>query len=518
MPDHKPTDEQQAIIEAVANPQGASLMISAYAGTAKTTTLEMAAPGVKQQALALAFNKKIADELSGKMPPNFKVQTLNGLGHGAWMRTLPNSVKLDTSKLGKLVTATAKDRKVQLMSDQWDSVRQGVTAAMQAGLSPNNIGEPFVQDTPEVWADILEDVHSDEFDLVHFMCREVLTESINMGRAGIITFDDQVYLPTILGGKWFQYPRVFVDESQDLSPLNHRMLEKCAIGPITVVGDPRQAIYKFRGADSESMTTMRRLRTRWDDKSLTLTFRCPKAIVARQQEHAPGYTAFATNPDGFFAVPPIDPETYEGLWKWSFIEQHMVDIQAPGCAILCRNNAPLLSMAFKLIASGIGCHMLGRDIGKGLERLVKKLSKDDTSMPIVKFMGILHEWLDREIAISTANDKPERADKIQDQADCIQATIDGSNPSNVGDLLSTIDRMFSRDRGLVTLSTIHRAKGLEWPLVVHLDPWRIPSKQALMAYERGDPSHLIQENNLRYVAETRTRHTLIEADSRSFRT
>ena len=42
-------------------------------------------------------------------------------------------------------------------------------------------------------------------------------------------------------------------------------------------------------------------------------------------------------------------------------------------AVLCRNNAPLLSMAFKLLRRGIGVKMLGRDIGKGLVPLAKKL-------------------------------------------------------------------------------------------------------------------------------------------------
>src|SRR5215472_18477935 len=116
---HSPTPEQQEIIEAVAEGQR-SLMIGAYAGTAKSTTIEMAAPGVKGPALALAFNKKIADELQGRLPSNFKARTLNSIGHGAWIRSLNKpSINLDARKLGKLVTSVARDRKTPLSTDQW---------------------------------------------------------------------------------------------------------------------------------------------------------------------------------------------------------------------------------------------------------------------------------------------------------------------------------------------------------------------------------------------------------------
>ena len=82
MPDFKPTEEQEAICNAVRLNES-SLMVNALAGTAKTTTLKLAAPAVREPALALAFNKKIVDELKGQMPQNFRVQTLNGVGHGA---------------------------------------------------------------------------------------------------------------------------------------------------------------------------------------------------------------------------------------------------------------------------------------------------------------------------------------------------------------------------------------------------------------------------------------------------
>src|SRR5215471_18996406 len=297
---HPPTEEQAAIIEAVAA-NNTSLMVSAYAGTAKSTTLEMAAPGVRGPALALAFNKKIATELQDRLPANFKSQTLNSVGHGAWIRAINRgSIQLDGNKLGKIVSLIAKDNKVPLMTWQWEAVRNAVRDAMQAGLSPGDIGEPLIADTLENWNDLLESMDEEDNDMLVDLSRQTLKLSVDMARGGQISFDDQIYCPTILGGVWTRYPQVFVDESQDLSPLNHVMLTKVSSGLLTAVGDKRQAIYLFRGADATSMENMRKLRPTWQDLKLTLTFRCPRVIVARQQEHAPGYTAAPSNIDGQF--------------------------------------------------------------------------------------------------------------------------------------------------------------------------------------------------------------------------
>lgn len=509
---HTPTEEQVEIINAVAR-GSESLMISAYAGTAKSTTIEMAAPGVKSPALALAFNKKIAEELQHRLPHNFKARTLNSIGHGAWIRTLDKpSVNLDGRKLGKLVTAVARERKLPLTTLQWEEVKDGVSAAMRAGLSPRNIGDPLIRDEEDNWRDLIDPTDSRDFPMLYDLAWRTLEASIDLARAGHISFDDQVYCPTILGGAWDRYPRVFVDEAQDLSLLNHRMLELVSLGPIAAVGDKRQAIYLFRGADSNSMDSMRHLRDSWEDLNLTLTFRCPRAIVARQQSHAPGYRAAPANIDGLFS----SYEGREGGWNWSNLRYQMTNIEeARQLAILCRNNAPLMTMAFKLIREGVGCQMLGRDIGKGLIQLSTKLCKEDNT-PIATFISSMNDWLDRECTLAIANDKPERVDKLTDQVECLRATIEGSSPSTASDLRSILQRVFSKENGQVILSSIHRAKGLEWPLVVHLDPWRIPSKQAQMAAAFGNSAHLTQEYNLKYVAETRTKHTLIEASAQEF--
>ena len=103
-----PTPEQQYIIAAAKSPS--SIMINALAGTGKTTTLQMLASVLpKEPILALAFNKKIKEELEKRFPSNFTVMTMNGLGHRAWGKTINKpKMLIDDKKLGRLTTAALK--------------------------------------------------------------------------------------------------------------------------------------------------------------------------------------------------------------------------------------------------------------------------------------------------------------------------------------------------------------------------------------------------------------------------
>ncbi len=56
---------------------------------------------------------------------------------------------------------------------------------------------------------------------------------------------------------------------------------------------------------------------------------------------------------------------------------------------------------------------------------------------------------------------------------------------------------------MVTLSTVHKAKGAEAPRVIVLDPKRMPSKNARQDWE------IQQERNVVYVTYTRAKETLV---------
>ncbi len=518
---HSPTEEQQAVIEAVAMPD-VSVMVDAGAGCTKSTTLEMASVKVKLPALNIAFNKKTATESKSRMPGNFDCKTFNGLGHQAVMRVVPTQLKLEEKKLGKLITQVSKDRDVDLSSEQWDDVRKLVTGVMQAGITPGDRGTPLCPDTREAWEEIAFDkwISPESFEFLYDIAREVLEKDIKqLENHGVISFDDQVYYSACIKGQFPQFPVVFVDESQDLSPLNHAMLAKSVRpdGRLVVVGDPKQAIYGFRGADSQSMKNLRKLRPEgaWQDRDLLITFRCPKLIVERQQRHYPGYKAWHTNPDGVIKrlKPGSEGITLDEGWNWGHVQALLPHPQAT-IGVICRNNGPLLSLAFGLIRGGQGCYMLGREMGKGLVTLSKKICPEDGT-PRDLCAGKIAEWMESECSLARANKHEEKIAGITDRGECLLAVLD-SGCANAGELRMMISKLFAREAGQVILGSGHRWKGLEADVILHLDPFRIPSKYAREAAKEGDDRQLVQEWNLKYVIETRTKHTYIEANLEDF--
>jgi AAA domain-containing protein/UvrD-like helicase family protein len=511
-----PTDEQQIAIDATRT-TSESIVLDAMAGTGKTTTLTMLARELKSGGLALAFNKSIALELAKRFPPAFDVKTMNALGFSAIRRAIPSVVswKIEPKKLGTIVTQVAKDSNVKLVGDQWAQVRDVVIGAQLAGIVPaNGSGTPIglTPDTPDSWADIASAkwVDSTDVDVVCDVARDVLIESNRQVLKGVISFDDQVYWPAAHHAAFAWYGAIVVDEAQDLNMLQHVTVAASlrADGRLVVCGDPRQSIYAFRGSVRDSMERLTRLREAMRRLGLTLTFRCPKVVVALQQGHAPGYRAADGNAEGRHIV------IGDRDWTWDDIVMAKPHTMST-IAILCRNNAPVFAMAFKLLRQGVGVNVMGSDIGRGLTELTRKLAKDDAT-PVAKLIDALARWQADESRVASLNGHDEKISAIADRAESVMAIIEGSQARTAGEVRSAITKLFAQMDSRVTLSTAHRAKGLEWDVVVHLDPHRVPSKWARHAALKGDHEALRQEANLRYVLETRTRHVLIEAPLEGF--
>lgn len=499
--EHKPTPEQQAILDQASAKD--SMMIDAKAGCAKTTSLKMLSKVLPfKPSLALAFNVKIKKELEKEFPSHFQVKTLNGLGHAAWCKAINKRCGVDQNKIGDILKQLAKDNDAQL-GEAFVLILQLVRKARHSGLIPQ--GFPYqglIPDSYETWEELADELYSDLNEEIHFYCKALLTECIKQSYAGVIDYDDQIYMSALFGGAFSKFPLVMVDEAQDLSPLNHIQLRKSAADRLIVVGDPRQAIYAFRGADSNSMENLRTLRSSWLDLPLSTTFRCPKAIVARQQAHAPGFNAAPSAPEGQV----LNWMDKEDGWKVEELLAHGSPV-----AILCRNNAPLIAAALRIIRGGRGCTVLGGEIGKQLVNLSRKvIPNDDTTFE--NCCAAIEQWRRNEIAKARATEKEERVAIINDRAECLLAVLENGNAKNAGDMRRTLNTMFSKENLNIILATGHKAKGLEWPVVCHLDPWRVPSKWAQRALDNGHEAPMRQELNLRYVIETRSKNTLVMAN------
>lgn len=495
-----PTPEQAAIIEAASGED--NLMIEALAGTGKTSTLELMAPTLALQgpALALAFNVKIRDELKARMPASIgpyelKVQTLNGLGHGTWWSFVRRNLDVDSRKSTNILKAICEADNIRLSKEEFSSVNDLVAAAKAIGFMPKGCpmgGSPIYKDTDDGLEVLFEWAAVDYRQDLEVLFRKALLRSINLVLSeGQLDFNDQLYMPVIFNAPFKRYDTVLVDEAQDLSALNHRMIEKSCGRRMIVVGDRHQAIYAFRGAMSNSMEALEAKRP-FTKLPLTMTFRCGKAIVARAQGYVPDYRAAPSNPEG-------SVETWTEAWGISEIPH--------SCAIICRNNAPLFKLAFKLMRQGRGVKMLGNDIGKALERALDNATKRlAPNTPASTVAARVDDYFHKEIAKAKTDRKK---DSLQDRWECVRAIVDNSH--SLEEAKRTCHNLFENPNAVVTLSSGHKSKGLEWDNVIHLDPWRIPSKWAETDEE------LQQEDNLRYVIETRAKLRLILADLEDFK-
>jgi superfamily I DNA/RNA helicase len=483
------TEEQIAIIDAARSTKD-NLLINALAGAAKSTTLQFICKYISGvPILSLAFNKKIADELSKKLPGHVECKTLNALGHRVWAQATGRRLVLNDKKtfeLTKEYAESLKGKEKELFYEYFADILRSIGWAKSSGYIPRNTMPHATRlCTREEFIEILEyNQFDDEVpDLVMEAIDSILTTSIKMAYEGIIDFNDQIYMSTLFGGTFPNFPLVMVDETQDLSPLNHVMLEKLARQRLIAVGDPWQSIYGFRGASRGGMQLIKN-KFNMTEFTLSVSFRCPQAIVKRAWDRVP-HMKWA-------------PWASEGEVRY-FDEWTSEDIP-DFAAIICRNNAPLFKLALELIKAGRGIKLLGADIGPNLIKLLKKLSSDNPAGQD------LHHLIERW-KMDTLK-KARNASSVEDRAECLHVFAEAG-----GDLKGAVlyaEKLFATS-GPIQLMSGHKSKGLEFDIVFHLDPWRIPSKYATSSDQQD------QELNLKYVIETRSKKTLNLISMENFR-
>lgn len=468
-----PTHEQLAIIDAAKNTTD-NLLISALAGAAKTSTLILVAESLKSvPTLCLAFNKKIAEEMKERLPGNCEAMTLNSLGHRAWGSALGKRLILDTSKTYNLLTAhitSFRGDDKSLAYERFNELMQAVDFAKTRGWIPEGTftyAKRLLTDD-EYSAILPEELSDFEFDLV----RKIVGESIHQSLQGTIDFNDQILMPTLFPNASFTlFPLVLVDEAQDLSELNHKMLQKLAKKRIIAVGDACQAIYAFRGASTSSMKDLKD-RFQMKEFTLSISFRCPIAVVKAAQWRAPHMRWPEWAKEG----------TVRTLTSWN------VHDLPDNAAIICRNNAPLFRQALALLKARRYPQLIGNDIGKNLLKIMKKFGS--SSMPKAEVIENIVKWKMAKLA------KTRSPGSIHDQADCM--LLFAEEGDNLGDALAYAEHIFNA-RGPIQLMTGHKSKGLEFDHVYILDEHLIGDSQ--------------QEDNLRYVMQTRAKQTLTYVDS-----
>lgn len=473
-----PTPEQQSILEAAHRP--GNLIINALAGAAKTTTLEMIAKELRSAPiLSLAFNKRIQEEMEKRLPDHVASQTLNGLGHRAWARSVgKRQLRLDSGKSRRLLKAELEKIGRIARADEYERFSETlalIRTAKIAGYVPDGAFSVRGLTDSIPWE---EEIDRPQLRLVDLVLRAGIAESFD----GTIDFDDQIYMPTLFNGAFPRYSLVLIDEAQDLSSINHAMLRRLVSQRVIAVGDPWQSIYGFRGSVSGGMALLSST-FGCDEHGLSVSFRCPRRVVEHARRRVPHFQWRPGAPDG----------SVEWMEEWS--SENIPD----GAAIICRNNAPLFSLGFRLLRHGRRSKFSGVDIGPQLVKILRGLG--DGGLAQEKVLAAIDRW---EAAQLT---KTKSADAVRDRGECLR--IFATQGINLGAAVAYAEALLAQE-GPIQLLSGHKAKGLEWDTVFHLDPWRIPSKWATTHEE------IEQEKNVDYVITTRAKSRLVHVNLEDF--
>ena len=462
------TTQQEAIWEAIEHTEG-HIFVNAGAGTGKTFTIVEGANRINGQSAAfLAFNKSIATELAKRLPDDVEAKTFHAFGfaaiRNAGIRTKVNNRKLSTiiqqllgadyyhaplSKLVSLVKGSLVDgkdvRTIRALIDKYDIQFE---SQREENLA--------IQSIPAILNICKNETHH-------------------------IDFDDMIWLPLINEYPLPNYDLMFVDEAQDFNESQRELISRCVSGGrCIIVGDINQAIYGFRGADSNSIKMFEERLTKGDREiahfPLTISWRCPKTVVTEANRYVLDFKAHPDAPMGTVNVDaPFNPQRND--------------------MVLCRYNAPLVKAFYDLISQGKSAYVLGRDMTKGLINAVNKITRNK-QMGTGEFWNLFQTDFGHNYAKLISDGKENQAFALEDKRECISIFV--NKATTVGGIIEEIKRVFDgNDNGEIMLSTVHKAKGLEADNVYILATERMP-------HPKGNN----EENNICYVAITRAKKNL----------
>lgn len=481
-----------------------NIVVDAKAGAGKSFTIMQSLKALKEagfseQSLLMAFNKNIQKELEAKVAnlgaSNFvTVKTFHSVGFSA-LRSINKGrrMKVDSRKSWKILNDWKKNETITKEDYKLSStILKLVGLAKNAGVKCT-IDGVMIHNNKALYEGIVDHHGITPSSKDGSIDRAIELAMLIIEKAAItkdvIDFDDMLWMPVMHNARFYRNKRVFVDELQDTNPLQLEIAARALSGQFIGVGDPNQAIYGFRGADSDAFWTVA---DRMSAKvmSLPICYRCPTSVIEAAQllvpeiQAAPGaiegsVETFGENDD--FAITEFD-------------------------AILCRNNAPLVKACYTFIKQRIPAYILGKDTAKSLCYLIDKME----CLTLGELEVALEAYFQRELQSAKEKGHATKAGLLADKEACLEVFFEmlPENSRTIAGLKRQIESLFSdKNEEGILLSTIHKCKGREWNTVGILDRHLMPSKYAIKEWQQQ------QERNLEYVAITRAMERLVFIDS-----
>lgn len=486
-----PNRFQEAIYEFIANGKEGNLVIEGLAGTAKTSTIVEGLSLIprNKKVIFLAYNRHIADELREKAPSWIEVRTTHSKGlevivnFNGERRTNSNNTGYKIFDILDDVitdrnTKYAKERnKIEIINDRL--YRENRTAIVHV---INHFRNNLLIVNEENLDYVLTKYDISITGMFTAAIIDLIMKTLEADKADTLSVDfgDMLYLPTTMLMPFDKYDYVFCDESQDLNESQIRMLLmlRKPDGHIIAVGDRKQSLYGFRGADTEAMEKIK-LATDAKTLPLNICYRCPRSHIEEANKFVP-------------EMEPA-PGAIEGTINHILVEE-LENFIKPGDLAICRNNAPLVKPALSLLRRGIKVNIRGKDVKSSLVDLIKKTGTND--LEEMKEMLIVH--LKSEIEFLESKGK--NPSFIIDKTEIILEFAELVNTPK--ELINYIYKLFNDKNTEIVFSTVHGAKGMEANNIFFIKPSLIPSPYAKQEWE------LQGEANIMYVALTRSKNTL----------
>lgn len=472
-----PTEEQQGIVKAFRDTR--MLKINAYAGTGKSSTLQLLAEDNPHNSLYIAFNKAIAQEAAGKFPSHVECRTTHSLAFASFGRQIMH--KLNRPKGGYVNVAGTPAE----VARYYRIPEFAVDGEDEESVNANMMGK-LVRDTVRRFEQSsdrnLEDKHVPFYTIIEYAktrpsldkkalagvilkyAQRLWDDRQNVHSTVLATHDTYLKLYQLSNPK-LNYDIIYLDEGQDTGDSVLDIVLKQDHAKIVIVGDNYQSIYQWRGA----VNAMQKVNC--PVKYLTKSFRFGQEIadvaseIIKDKKPVVGYEKITSVVGG-------------------------IDYEKPHTRIY-RTNSALLSEAVEFLQQGysVSCEIDTGDFKKLLESAMELFRGN--------LKGVKHDSI---ISYASWGEMKEAAEEEPE----IKRVLDIITQGKQELFLDSLKHMKAKEDADVTFTTAHKSKGREWTQVHLAEDFAVPNAKGNLPE---------QERNLLYVAATRATSVLFINDS-----